>query len=307
MAPHLLQELQHRTEPTAIILVEPEFFQVVDKKNPYMRSAIDQDLAQQEWRDLLGIYKQLEEEGVISEVSIIKGVKGAEDMVFCANQSLPWIDSKGNKQVVLSNMKYASRQKEVAYFEEFYSAKNYVVKRVDDTLFLEGMGDCIFHPYRSLLWMGHGYRTSINVQPMLEQTLEMPVIPLKLISEYFYHLDTCFLPLSEQKVMLCPEAFDEASMKRIQQVFNEVIEVDRGEAMTTFCLNTHCIYNKEVAVAIVPAGDHSVKRELGQRGVSYHGSGYFRIHQIRRECVLHEDDVFWLGSEYGSKIGRYPV
>ena len=38
-----------------------------------------------------------------------------------------------------------------------------------------------------------------------------PVVPLTLIDPRFYHLDTCFAPLSDGFVMYYPAAFDTAS------------------------------------------------------------------------------------------------
>ncbi|MGB8733940.1 MAG: hypothetical protein WCC99_22005 [Candidatus Sulfotelmatobacter sp.] len=42
------------------------------------------------------------------------------------------------------------------------------------------------------------------------------VIPLRLVDPRFYHLDTCFCPLSNGEVMYYPAAFDPESQKRIQ-------------------------------------------------------------------------------------------
>ncbi|MDP5039235.1 MAG: hypothetical protein NWP80_02210, partial [Candidatus Gracilibacteria bacterium] len=46
-------------------------------------------------------------------------------------------------------------------------------------------------------------------------------------------------------VILCKEAFDEASFKKIKDIFEAVIEISREDATSTFALNTHCIYNKK--------------------------------------------------------------
>jgi N-dimethylarginine dimethylaminohydrolase len=258
-------DLKPRQEPDSIILVEPTFFQVVDRKNPYMKGSIDHARAVSQWNALKDIYHGLEERGLLQEVSIIPGAEGLEDMVFCANQSLPFLDENG-PGVVLSNMRYPSRQPEVGYFADFYRRRGYRLAGIPEDLLLEGMGDCIFHPFTSLLWMGYGYRTSPEVAPILEDELGMPVVPLHLISEYFYHLDTCFLPVDGNKVLLCPEAFDEASLERINNVFDEVVEVSRRETVDTFCLNTHCIYSREQPVAVAPAGDHTVSRVLREEG-----------------------------------------
>jgi ornithine--oxo-acid transaminase len=44
----------------------------------------------------------------------------------------------------------------------------------------------------------------------------LEVIPLGLIDPRFYHLDTCFCPLSNGDVMYFPAAFDAVSLTRIE-------------------------------------------------------------------------------------------
>lgn len=255
-----------REEPNAVLLVDPSWFQVVDRKNPYMTGAINADAAREQWDALYDIYRRLQEDGVVDTVQVLAGVEDLEDMVFCANQSLPWKDDNGRHHVMMSNMRHASRAREVPYFEAFFRKLGYKAHHIPDHLVMEGMGDSIFHPFTGLLWMGHGYRTAPGVAEILGETLAIPVVPLHLVSEHFYHLDTCFLPVDERTVLLCREAFDQASLERIAGVFEEVVPVSREEATATFCLNTHCIYHREQPVAITPAGEHSVKAFLGERG-----------------------------------------
>lgn len=259
-------KLTAREEPRSVLMVRPDYFQVVDTKNPYMTGQIDEQRAHQEWDALSLIYQQLRDRGVIEELSVLPGAMDCEDMVFCANQSLPWKAADGSHHVLMSNMRHESRQREVPFVQAFYEAKNYTVHHLPEEYQLEGMGDCIFHPYSRLLWMGYGFRTAPEVQPIISELLDIEVIPLHLISPYFYHLDTCFLPLNEHVVVICTEAFDEASLDRIYAGFDRVYEVDRKTAADTFCLNTHCIYNKDEPVAIVPGGSIEFMEVLEEVG-----------------------------------------
>lgn len=281
-----------RREPDKVLLVRPDHFAVVDMKNPYMGAgAVDAAGATAQWEALKGIYEGLREEGLLREVMALPGAEGLEDMVFCANQSLPFLDAGGRPGVVLSNMRHASRAREVPFFRDFYLARGYRVENVPDNLLLEGMGDCIFHPFRKFLWMGHGYRTSLETAQHLERILDMPVAPLRLVSPYFYHLDTCFLPLDEHRVALCPEAFDQDSLARIREGFRDVYEIDREEAVRTFCLNTHCLYSRERPVAVTPSGDHALKALLA-------GAGYRMVDAETSEFIKSGGSVFCMKMMY---------
>jgi len=262
-----IAQIPDRKEPGSVVMVRPDHFKVVDVKNPYMKgSDVNTSRATVQWEDLRDIYLGLRTEGILKDVYSVDGGDGLEDMVFCANQSLPFKNKDGLNSVVMSNMRFESRQKEVPFFQRFYELNDYELYTIQGDLLLEGMGDCIFHPFKELLWMGHGFRTSEETAGHLERIIGMKVIPLQLVSEYFYHLDTCFLPLNEKTVLLCREAFDETSFEMINQVFEQVIEISRQEAVDTFCLNTHCLYSKTNPVAVTPAGDHGVKQHLLDNG-----------------------------------------
>src|SRR5206468_273344 len=67
----------------------------------------------------------------------------------------------------------------------------------------------------ALLWGGYGVRTSLQADRHLAEMLDVEVVPLRLVDERFYHLDTCFCPLPEGRVFYYPDAFDRESLERI--------------------------------------------------------------------------------------------
>jgi len=260
--------LSDREEPRCVFMVKPDYFDIVDVKNPYMegnRHTTQKDRAWQQWQVIYNLYKDLEEKGVLNEVAILDGIAGCEDMVFCANQSLPWM-VKGSKTVVLSHMRYPSRQKEVAAIGAFYLRKGYHVLQLATADLLEGNGDVIPHPGKQLLWAGYGHRSGIDALREVAELLQVPVIPLRLVSDYFYHLDTCFVPLGEDTVMLCPDAFDDMSILAIEKVFANVYRVSRKEAVETFSLNAHCLIYPAARFAILQKGSKEVLGILQKEG-----------------------------------------
>lgn len=245
-------------QPRKVLLASPKYFEVLDVKNFYMRKnvrLVDREKAMKQWSNLHNIYQSLKARGIIEDVLTIKGVKGCEDMVFAANQSFPWI-LNNERVVVMSKMKHPSRQKEIPAFRKFYKALGYKILELHQAEYFEGMGDTIPHPGKNLLWGGYGHRSELIAHDELRELLKTEVITLKLISEKFYHLDTCFLPLNTKTVLICRQAFDEEGLKKIQAEFETVIEIPIEEAEKHFALNAHCIEGdgKIPSVAIIQKG-----------------------------------------------------
>ncbi len=245
-------------QPRKVLLATPKYFDVVDVKNVYMRrnlKLVDKEKAMQQWSNLHNVYQTLKTRGIIENVLSIKGVKGCEDMVFAANQSFPWM-LKDERVVVMGKMKHPSRQKEIPAFRKFYKTQGYKILELQSAEYFEGMGDTIPHPGKNLLWGGYGHRSELTAYDELKDLLKTEVITLKLISEKFYHLDTCFLPVNAKTVLICKQAFDEEGLKKIQSGFDNAIEIPLEEAEKYFALNAHCIAGEEKipSVAIIQKG-----------------------------------------------------
>lgn len=249
------EELLSIKIPSKILLCTPEYFDIKETKNVHTKkgAVIDKPLAAQQWNELKKTYQNLTEKKVIDSLKIMTGWRDCEDMVFCANQSFPWIKD-GKKIVVMANMRHPSRQKEVLYFEQFFTGMGYEVLKLKPHVFFEGMGDAIPLPEKQLIFLGHGFRTTENVAVEISNLLEVKIVTLKLVNELFYHLDTCFIPLNCDKALFVKEAFDQESLKMLHHLFSDMIEIPYNEALN-FSLNAHCfISNKGAKVAIIQSG-----------------------------------------------------
>jgi len=265
--PFKICDLKRREEPLNLLMCSPEYFDILDVKNIHMignESLLNKDLALQQWQDLYNTYQNLLAEQVITELNVIAGVQGCEDMVFCANQTFPWVNSLKQKEVWMSKMRHPSRQKEVPYFESYFKTLGYLPKHFEITPLFEGMGDTIPHPGRNLLYGGYGHRSDVSAYTELAEKLQVPIIALELINQNFYHLDTCFVPLSDTQIMLCKEAFTDEGLALLRLCFEEVFEIPVAEAIDTFCLNAHAIHNpyNGKKAAIIQAGSLEAKRIL---------------------------------------------
>ena len=61
------------------------------------------------------------------------------------------------------------------------------------------------------------------------------VLPLELVSPHFYHLDTCFCPLSPSEAIYYPGAFDAYGQKVLQAHVPKLLPVEEAEARRFGC------------------------------------------------------------------------
>lgn len=258
-----------RPEADRVIMVSPEYFDIVDIKNVHMQNQagkLDRNLAIQQWDNLKSIYLELKEKGILSEVNIINGTEDCEDMVFAANQSFPWLTQDEKKVVVLSKMRHESRQREIPAFRNFYHNKGYTIHELKKAGLFEGMGDFIPLPGKRLIFAGYGHRSEKQALEEISELLTVPIIELKLVNEKFYHLDTCFIPINKETVILYPEAFSPEDFRGLKKLFKEVISIPKIEAEKGFALNAHIINSPAGKAAILHEGNMEMNRVLEKNG-----------------------------------------
>jgi N-dimethylarginine dimethylaminohydrolase len=190
----------------------------------------------------------------------MKPVPGLPDLVFTANAGVVM-----GRKVVPSRFRYAERQKEEAYFEDWFRGQGYEVVTLDPGRFFEGAGDLLGFPDA---WFG-GYRqrSDIRVFPILSEWFTREILPLELVDSRFYHLDTCFCPLSGGELLYYPAAFDRYGQATIAERIapERRLAVPEDEAMKFAC-NAVCV-GKHVAL---PAGCPHTEQLLEARGYRLH-------------------------------------
>lgn len=234
-----LDTIQPRPVEHAVLMVEPTHYDVLYEINPHMAGMIgtvDKDLAKMQWTHLTEVYAQI---GL--ELQIMPGVEGLPDMVFCANQTFPFLDSTGCRRVILSKMASPYRVDEVPYFAEWYQQQGYeVIEQTDPPVDFEGMGDAIWHPNKQLLYIGYGFRTQLPALQRAADCIGCEVVGLELVNPHFYHLDTCLCVLNEHTAIFVREAFTEEGVKILMRTFQNLIEVPLHEAKEGFVTNGFC-------------------------------------------------------------------
>lgn len=251
-----LEDCDARVEPRKVLMCTPNYYTIVDVKNVRMQNQkgnVNPEKANIQWDNLRNTYLGFKTQKYLDEVHVIDGVEGLEDMVFCANQSFPWVMWNGEKVALMSRMRHENRQNEIPYIEDFYKDHGYKIVDLQSKYHFEGMGDMIAHPGKRLLYGGFGFRSDKNVYEEIARTLDAPIITLELINENYYHLDTCFLPLNHAEVLIAPDAFSPESLAIIRKMFEGVYEIPEQEAIEGFACNAHIIYgtNKMSSAAII--------------------------------------------------------
>lgn len=270
-----LADLRDMPAPEKVMLVKPTYFDVEYVINPHMQGNIgdvNKNTASKEWEKLKQTYK---DNGLY--VHEVKGAEGYPDMVFCANQSLPYIKPDGTKQVLMSIMHAEQRKGEVPHIEDVYKDSSYEIFKLDKEKFtdFEGMGDAIWHFKKALIWGGYGFRSSKEVYHHISELFDVPVIKLELVTDTFYHLDTCFCALNEDTVLIHAPAFSEEGLKLIHKLVPNVIEANRYEAEELFACNAHCPDGKNV---FIQEGCVDVNKKLEEAG--------FVVHQLSTKEFL---------------------
>ena len=251
-----------------VMMVSPRHFDIQHAINPHMQSSdgkqnvVNKALAEQQWRDLKATYEKL---GL--SVSVLEGVEALPDMVFCANQCLPSVDSKGQRNLLMSNMADDTRHKEVEPVAAHLKAQGYECraspKREPNTRF-EGMGDCLWIPGKRFLICGTGTRTSPSRMADVSEFAGAPIVPLELVHPRFYHLDTCLCILNQTTAIVCKSAFSEFGWSQLQAVFPSLIEASLSESDSPlFACNAHCPDEKHV---IIQKGNRNICEQLRDRG-----------------------------------------
>ncbi len=186
----------------------PDFYDVDYVINPWMEGNIhrsSQAQAQAQWQQLHEMLKEL------ATVDLIPPQPGLPDMVFTANAGLVL----GNK-VVVSRFLHKERRGEEPHFKAWFEKEGFEVFELPPELPFEGAGDALLDREGRWLWAGYGFRSELDSHPLLAQWLDIEVLSLHLIDSRFYHLDTCFCPLTGGYLLYYPDAFDAYSNRLIE-------------------------------------------------------------------------------------------
>jgi N-dimethylarginine dimethylaminohydrolase len=240
--------------PTFLV-VDPAHFDVSYVINPWMNPAAwqaDPEAHQRQARASFdALCNALVQAGALLRVA--DGVPGLPDMVFPANAAVV-LDGRA----IVARFACPERQGEEAAFLRVLQAyiDDGLLREVaifPENCFQEGAGDAIWDSTRQLFWAGFGQRSVAAAAAELQRFFGREVVPLELASPQFYHLDTCFCPLSGGELLYYPPAFTAAALARIHaHVAPEQRLQASAEDAAAFCVNAVCLDRTVVMARATP-------------------------------------------------------
>ncbi len=252
------------TARPTFLMADPRHFHVSYEINPWMRPAAwsadpaaNLVAAHAGWQALKRAL-----EGAGGEVRAMAGVEGLPDIVFPANAAVV-LDGKA----VVARFRHGERSGEEPHYLAALEAlreRGLLEEVVQiEGCFQEGAGDCIWDAARRLFWVASGPRSTPESVEILRGHFGQTMVHVPLATEQYYHLDTCFCPLSGGEILYYPPALTPAALTALHEhtTADQRIEATAEDARA-FCVNAVSI-GRKVIMARPPA---TLEDRLSERG-----------------------------------------
>ena len=208
------------------LMCAPSFYGIEYEINPWMNRARQSDpkRAQRQWSSL----RRILEEQLSLDVRLVNAQPGLPDMVFTANAGLAW-----KNQFIVSNFRYDVRRGEAPHFEAWFHNLGFEIVRLPQEHYFEGEGDLL--QCGELWFAGYHIRSDLLAHQKVAEIIEDEILSLELTSDWYYHLDTCFCPLSDKHALFYPPAFDSYALAVLAKHIPDLIPVTPEEAAQFAC------------------------------------------------------------------------
>lgn len=246
-----------RFDRPTILMCPPDYYGIEYEINPWMSRSRQSDtaLAREQWK---GLYELLVSLDV--DVQLMEPVQGLPDLVFTANAGLIYAGD-----AVLSRFRHEARQGETSVDRVWFASHGFNTLDLPEGMDFEGAGDALF--CGETLYGGYIIRSDARALQWVASHIGCRVIPLQLVDEHYYHLDTCFCPLAEDEAIWYPPAFDEYGQRAIREHIGHLIKVSDDEAARFACnavvVGRHVVLN---------TGCRQLEADLRDRGYTPHAT-----------------------------------
>ncbi len=241
---------------TTLLMCPPADFKVAYDINPWMTRNVGRALpdAARQWDRLVETLQCAADVAI----ELVEPRPDVPDLVFTANAALV-----SGKLAIVSTFRHPQRRREQSAYRTALARHGFATTFLQSTYF-EGAGDALFDRRRPVLYIGYGWRSERNATMQIAETLGIRTIPLLLVDERFYHLDTCLCPLASGHVLAFMDAFSPHAQRLLRRTIEPeyLIEVGVDDALAFACNAV------EVGDAIVL---HDASRRLRDR---IHAAGY---------------------------------
>jgi arginine dihydrolase len=238
-----------------ILMCPPDYYGIEYEINPWMsrQRQASRDVAVEQWKGLVAILTQL---GV--QIELLQPAPGLPDLVFTANAALIY-----ERRAILSHFRHPQRQGEEPLCAAWFKQHGFTVELLPEGRYFEGAGDALF--CGETLVAGYRIRSDVKSQQLVGELVHREVIPLELMDEHYYHLDTCFCPLAPGEAIWYPGAFDDYGRRALAERARMLIPVAAEEAQSFACnavvVGRHVVTN---------TGCPRLHQDLAARGYTPH-------------------------------------
>ena len=191
-----------------ILMCPPKYFSVDYVINPWMagnEGSLDLELALRQWESLRDSLSR------VADITLMDPQPDLPDLVFSANAGVVY----GNKAIASHFMPHERRPEE-PHLKAWFRDNDFELLELNEKIGFEGAGDCLLDRGGRWLWTGYGFRTEIEAHAEISSFFDVEVVSIKLTDARFYHIDTCFCPLTGGFLMYHPPAFDFDSRMAIE-------------------------------------------------------------------------------------------
>jgi N-dimethylarginine dimethylaminohydrolase len=256
------------TQPT-YLMTEATAFDVAYTINPWMQPDVwGADATANRRAALAGsaaLRIALEDSGAV--VHTVPAVTGQPDLVFPANAGVV-LDGKA----LVARFRHPERRGEEPHFMAAFHRLKAEGLLTDvaqiEGCYQEGAGDCIWDASRNLFWVGSGPRSTPESPAIIGRHFGQQVVHLPLATEQFYHLDTCFCPLSGGEILYYPPALTAEARRRLHDLVPSHLLIEAtAEDAAAFCVNAVSL-SHTIVMATPPL---SLRDRLTERGYAVLG------------------------------------
>jgi N-dimethylarginine dimethylaminohydrolase len=226
-----------------VLMSSADFFALDAKINPYYfdNQSVDVTRAQLDHENVARCFR---EAGM--EIINVPAPQSSQDGVYVANWALCH-DGKA----VLARLPNA-RKTEEKHAAKILQELGYEVIEVPEDWHFSGQGDAL--KVGKFLIAGNGYRSDARANEFVAKTLGLELVQVRAKPEmkngrpvinavsgwsdsFFYDIDLAVAILRDDLIAYCPDALDEESVRKLQQLPLKKIKVDYDEAINGLACN----------------------------------------------------------------------
>lgn len=249
--------MRDRKYKPTFLMCRPEHYEVCYEINPFMNinTFVDLNLAEQQWNKLVA---KIQECG--GSIKLIDGAPGHPDMVFTSNAALVF---KNN--VILSNFLHQERSGETKFYHKYFLSQNYnIINEPSSSSDHSFEGEAEVLLVNDNWFVAVGQRSKKEFYDNNDFFKNINLHYCELVSDSFFHLDTCLLHLGNSKCLWYPNAFSRQTQLKISQ-YLDLYSIPHNEAMNLAC--NAVVIDKDV---ILPSGCPIAEQIINNLGYRAH-------------------------------------